>query len=159
MDGESVYVAVRVRPLNQRWVRRSPFNVRFSSFAPLHDPSHANQPPRLRCICHSFSFFSLYILPLSPFLTFLPSTSFRFVYSELDKGDGSNWVVNDDSLTQCTANGRPIPTASYSYGKNNMRRIICCIFPSASLTFFFFKYLQAFVCPLSGSVGVGLSTV
>eukprot|EP00729_Bicosta_minor_P023694 gene23694-9181_t len=52
MDGESVYVAVRVRPLNQR---------------------------------------------------------------ELDKGDGSNWVVNDDSLTQCTANGRPIPTASYSY--------------------------------------------
>lgn len=73
-------------------------------------------------------FFSLYILPLSPFLTFLPSTSFRFVYSELDKGDGSNWVVNDDSLTQCTANGRPIPTASYSYGKNNMREELFVVF-------------------------------
>ena len=114
--GDNVYVAVRVRPLNQRFV--VPLRLPFACVLAVCAGNLVRLLVHLLCFIHG------------SLLTFPHTTPPLCLSSELDQGDGSNWVVNDESLTQCTPNGRPIPTASYSYGK------ICL------LCFFFLRFFR-----------------
>lgn len=108
---DSISVAVRVRPLNQRCV----FDCFLCNVSVL---SHGHLS--IFSVLHQRTLFGItlcgWIFALcnhSESLLAICSLEHR----EIDGGAGTTWLVEDNTITQCASSGKPISEASYSFDK------------------------------------------